>query len=149
MPCLPNDPSVYLEPEDIEALAADLCERLRASHTLRPLLNTCVGNRWYDFERGLAGLMARELFSDAPELPELDWLLLPEASPSALAEAFDHLFEACLRRFPLNAAAALIEQADFWERALASVAKTPVRDRGPATARLRQRIAAGALTRAL
>lgn len=149
MPCLPFDPSVYLESEDISQFAADVCERLRASDGLRPLLNRCVGNRWQEFEQGLANTMAGELFSEAPRVPELEWLLLPEAAQAVLEEGYGHILDSCLACFPLHAAATLIDLADNWAAALQSVARQPSPGRAIALAHLQQRIAAGAMTRTL
>jgi hypothetical protein len=145
MTCLPDDPGIYVDEQDIRALAADLCERLRASPGLRPLLNLSVGNRWLEFEQGLAALMARDLFDGAPMVPELDWLLLPEVSPAVLAEGLDHLLGACLLQFPLHVGAGLVERADNWVVALDAVVGVPGPERPKALAALRNRIAAGAV----
>jgi hypothetical protein len=111
MPCLPHDPSIFIDGDSIAEIVEALSLRLRKSRTLRPVLDRIVGNHWLEFELGLGDFLLKVLLLEgghelAVEIAfSYDELFQPE-----LIEEIGCLFlESSLATQPFHAAASITE----------------------------------------
>ncbi|MCA1998349.1 MAG: hypothetical protein LDL25_01030 [Hyphomicrobiales bacterium] len=113
MPCLPHDPSIFLEDETIPELIEEFSLRLRRDSELRPLLDRMIGNHWFAFEQDLIAFWLGILLQERPPEDGIEraFASLPQVAPAEI-RAFARIFlEASLACFPLHAAAAVTELA--------------------------------------
>jgi truncated hemoglobin YjbI len=120
MPCLPHDPSIFIEEDTISELVAAFSERLRRSSRLRPLFDRLVGNRWLEFEEQIAAFWTQVLLQFPTDPRQIDAAFHAAASldgddVEALAAVW---LDACLAVFPLHAAASVTELAERIERVI-------------------------------
>lgn len=120
MPCLPHDPSIFIEEDTIPELVAEFSDRLRRSRQLRPVFDRLVGNRWLDFEEQIAAFWTRVLLQDPTDPRQID-----EAFRAAAVLGADDVatlaaiwLDACLAVFPFHAAASVTELAERIERVI-------------------------------
>ncbi len=111
MPCLPHDPSIYVEISTIEELVEDFSWRLRKRPRLQPLLTRVIGNHWQEFEQGLIQFYLSILFLEGGHelivkraLENADQLSL-----ALLADISNEMLESCFAILPFHAAASLNE----------------------------------------
>lgn len=120
MPCLPHDPSIFIEEDTILELVAEFSDRLRRSQQLRPIFDRLVGNRWLDFEEQMAAFWTRVLLQAPTDPRQIDEAVHAVATLgandiTALAAVW---LDACLSVFPLHAAASVTELAERIERVI-------------------------------
>ncbi len=111
MPCLPHDPSIYLDESTVSELVIDFSMRLRRNAALRTVLNRLVGNRWLEFEQGFGRICESILLQQEMEEDLIDVFFAHFDALSAddLAEAGGVFLDACLASLPLHAAASVNE----------------------------------------
>lgn len=130
MPCLPHDPSIFVEDETVAELVAAFSDRLRRSEQLRPMLKRLVGNSWWAFEEQIAAFWMRVLLQAPTDPCQVDEALTAVATlePDEVSTLSSIWLEACLAVFPFHAAASVAELAERIERvvqtALASARST-------------------------
>jgi len=108
------DRALCLDEDSLRDVVVAFSERLRAHPRLRSPLDRIVGNRWHDFEVGLAhfldALIARTGDHGGGLLALYE--AFPELASEHVADARDLFLETALAVLPLHAAASLSGLAD-------------------------------------
>lgn len=114
MPCLPHDPSIYIEASTIEDWVEEFSQRLRANRALKPSLDRAIGNRWYDFEQALRDFWLCILLQEGQHAAAVEAALeqIDHFPPALLDEVLSVLLDASLKVLPFYAAASLTELAE-------------------------------------
>lgn len=108
------DQALGLDEDSLQDVVVALSERLRAHPRLRRPLDRIVGNRWDDFEIGLAHFLTALLRRTGDHGGGLLALYeaFPELAAEHVADARDLFMETAFAVLPLYAAASLLELAD-------------------------------------
>lgn len=134
------DPALGLDEDALLDVVVALSERLRAHPNLRRPLDRVIGNRWADFELGLAHFLTAARARTGNHGGGLSAVFdaFPELTPEHVSDARDLFVETALAALPLHAAASLSDLADrVCDLALYALRPLPG---GPSTVPLNQRI---------
>ncbi|MEF2554606.1 hypothetical protein VQ042_25540 [Aurantimonas sp. A2-1-M11] len=147
MPCSSFAPSIYFDDSDLDALAREFSERIRADSTLRPVLDRLVGNRWEDAELAITDFLHASLFLQShPQIDE-DWLTRAahDLNLATLDRLGDILLDCALVALPLHSAAVIAEISDALACLLGDVVSLEDADRKRRLPYLYDRLRSGAL----
>ena len=147
MPFPPFAPSLYFDEADIDALVAELSERIRRNPALRPAMDGLIGNRWEEAEAAAGAFLRATLFLERRPDVDGDWLArsLRLLDTESIEQLGDILLDCALVALPLQSAGVIGEIGDE----LVALLKGVVAQDGIARQRLllkaRSRLASGAL----
>lgn len=108
------DHALGVDEDGLREVVVTLSERLRAHPRLRRPLDRVIGNRWSEFEGGLAHFLAALSARTGDHGGGLLTLYeaFPELNPELVSDARDLFVETALAVLPLHAAASLSDLAD-------------------------------------
>ncbi len=114
MPCLPHDPSIFIDEDTIPELVEELSLRLRRNPLLRPVFDRLVGNRWYDFEQELTAFWLQILLQEGghENAVEAAFGAGDRFEAEHIREACTVFLESSLAVLPFHAAASFTELAE-------------------------------------
>ncbi|MDL2403433.1 hypothetical protein [Rhizobium mayense] len=124
MPCLPQDPSVYVDEATVFELIDEFSTRLRRTPALRAVLHRLIGNYWFEFEQNMAIVCENILLQQTLREALMDAFFERASALSAdnIIEVRAVFLDACLTVLPLHAAASVSElferAADLLQEAL-------------------------------